>query len=70
LTGILTGLPWLAFGMLFLLPFAGKAAFNILEFDHNLIQVIKLRIFFRSTFQKLNQLRSDILEIVVQKFAH
>ncbi|MEI7828321.1 MAG: 1-acyl-sn-glycerol-3-phosphate acyltransferase [Prolixibacteraceae bacterium] len=70
LTGLLSGLPWLGFGILFFLPFAGKAAFNLLEFDYNLIQVIRLKSFFRVTFQKLNKLRSNILEFVVKNLAH
>lgn len=70
LTGILTGLPLLALGLLVVMPFAGKVAFNLLEFDYNLIQVIRLKSFFGNAFRKLNRLRSEILEFVVKIQPH
>ena len=49
------------------MPFAGKLAFNLLEFDRNLIRIIKLKTIHKSVFRQLGKARLAILEIVTGK---
>lgn len=49
------------------MPFAGKFAFNLLKFDSNLIQVIKLKTIHKSLFRQLGKARLAVLEIVIGK---
>jgi len=51
------------------MPFAGKLAFNILEFDQNLIQVIKLKTIHKSVFRQLGKARLAVLEIITEKLS-
>ncbi len=49
------------------MPFAGKLAFNLLEFDRNLIRMIKLKTIHKSVFGQLEKARLAVLEIVTGK---
>ena len=46
------------------LPFAGKLAYNLLQFGKNLLQQIRLKIFEKSLFGRLSGQRSTILEML------
>lgn len=51
------------------MPFAGKLAFNLLEFDRNLIRMIKLKTIHKSVFRQLGKARLAVLEIVTGKLS-
>ncbi|MCX6221615.1 MAG: 1-acyl-sn-glycerol-3-phosphate acyltransferase [Bacteroidia bacterium] len=51
------------------MPFAGKIAFNLLEFDRNLIRMIKLKTIHKLVFMQLEKARLDVLEIVTGKLS-
>jgi hypothetical protein len=50
------------------MPFIGKLAFNLLEFDRNLIRVIKLKTLRKSIFMQLEKARLGVLELVPGKW--
>jgi len=51
------------------MPFAGKLAFNLLEFDRNLIRMIKLKTIHKSIFRQLGKARLAVLEIITEKLS-
>jgi hypothetical protein len=46
------------------MPFAGKIAFNLLEFYRDLAVIMKFKIFFRGKFRKLLVLRSEFIHLL------
>jgi 1-acyl-sn-glycerol-3-phosphate acyltransferase len=49
------------------MPFTGKLAFNLFEFDRNLIRMIKLKTVHKTVFRQLGKSRLAVLEIVTDK---
>lgn len=67
LIGTLSGSFMVAVVSFVAMPFAGKLAFNLLEFDGDLIQAIKLKTIHKSLFRQLGKARLAVLEIVTGK---
>ncbi len=67
LIGALSGSFLIAVISFIAMPFTGKLAFNLLEFDRNLIRVIKLKSIHNSLFRRLEKARLAVLEIVIEK---
>jgi len=67
LIGALSGSFMAAVISFVIMPFAGKLAFNLIEFDGNLIQAIKLKTIHKSVFRQLGKARLAVLEIVTGK---
>ena len=65
------GLIWICSGSfpaalisIILMPFAGKAAFNLLLFYQVLLQVLRLKLVNRKLFLKCKNLRSDVIKTI------
>ncbi|MCK9638934.1 MAG: 1-acyl-sn-glycerol-3-phosphate acyltransferase [Prolixibacteraceae bacterium] len=68
LIGLFSGSFMVAIFSFVAMPFIGKLAFNLLEFDRNLIRVIKLKTLRKSIFMQLEKARLGVLELVPGKW--
>jgi 1-acyl-sn-glycerol-3-phosphate acyltransferase len=67
LIGTLSGSFMVAVVSFVSMPFVGKLAFNLLEFDRNLIRMIKLKTIHKSVLRQLGKARLAVLEIITGK---
>ena len=68
--GILSESFMVAFISLVTMPFIGKLAFNLLEFDRNLICAFQLKTTSKSIFNKLEKSRLEVLGMVIEKLSN